>query len=182
MVETSLAIASKRDHRSFDPSPLPPALVTRILDAGRLTGSARNRQPWRFFVATDPEVRARLAAGVYVPALVMSAPLVVAVAVQTEGSAVSGVDAGRAAQNMMLGAWAEGVASCPNGISDPQRVAGELPLAPGEQVVVILAFGKPAHPRHPARRSREAWSQGANRRPLQEVVVNLDPRRPGGVA
>lgn len=174
MVETSLAIASKRDHRDFDPTPLAPALVRRILDAGRLAGSARNRQPWRFFVATDPAARARLAATVYVPALLTGAPLAVAIAVQTEGSGVSGVDAGRAAQNLMLAAWAEGIASCPNGIRDPGLLARELTLRPGEQVALILAFGRPARPRDPARRSREEWSRRANRRALADVVVSLD--------
>jgi nitroreductase len=32
----------------------------------------------------------------------------------------AGLDTGRAAQNMMLVAWNEGIGSCPNGFSDPE--------------------------------------------------------------
>lgn len=174
MLETTLAIASKRDHRSFAPTPLAAELVERILDAGRLAGSARNRQPWRFFVATTPAARARLARAVYVPQLVSSAPLAVAIALETAGSNVSGLDAGRAAQNMMLAAWSEGVASCPNGVARPDDLVRDLALGPTVHVATVIAFGYPLVVRDPTRRSRAGWSRAARRVALDELVVRLD--------
>lgn len=44
-MDTLLAIASKRDTRSYANRPVPEEVERRILDAGRLSGSARNRQP-----------------------------------------------------------------------------------------------------------------------------------------
>lgn len=172
MTDTLLTIASKRDHRDFDPGPLAADVVAQILDAGRLAGSARNLQPWRFVVATERDARSALARAVYVPAIVSAAPLAVVLVVETRFSALALMDAGRAAQNMMLAAWDIGVASCPNGVADPSALDA-LELAPHEMVPTILAFGVPRRPRDPARRSVAQWSASARRRPLDEIVTPL---------
>jgi nitroreductase len=103
---------------------------------------------------------------VYVPGTVLGAKLVVALVVQ--GS--PGFDAGRAAQNMMLAAWNDGVTSCPNGMPDREKTAAVLGLGEDEQVLTVLAFGYSARPRDPERRSAEEWIARANRRPFEEVV------------
>src|SRR5688572_8446554 len=100
-MDAYLAITSKRDWRSYADRTVPGDVVNRILDAGRVTGSARNRQPWQFIVVESPDVRERLAETVYVPEHVRTAGLVVALV----GGA--NFDIGRAAQNMMLAAWNE---------------------------------------------------------------------------
>ena len=51
-MDAYLAIASRRDERRYRPDPLPDDVVERILDAGRLSGSASNRQPWTFVIPT----------------------------------------------------------------------------------------------------------------------------------
>ena len=115
-MDTFLAITSRRDERRYDAEPLPDDVVTRILDAGRLAGSSKNRQPWTFVL---PESRARieaLASAVFEPGNVLGAGLVVAVVVTGKGPV--SFDAGRAAQNMLLAAWNEGVSACPNGFAD----------------------------------------------------------------
>jgi nitroreductase len=164
-LDTLLCIASKRDTRSYSGQPIPGELVQRILDAGRLAGSAQNRQPWRFVVVQDAERRAALAEAVYEPGNVRGAALVVAIA---GGRAF---DIGRCAQNMMLAAWNEGVASCPNGIADAEGAKRALSLE--EPPPIVLTFGYPA--RHPGAESRSAeeWSARANRKQLEELVERL---------
>jgi nitroreductase len=157
-VDTYLAIASKRDVREYAETPIPDDVVHRILDAGRLAGSSRNRQERELVVVSDREA---LAAAVFAPENVRGAALVVAIA----GSA-GGFDMGRAAQNMMLAAWNDGVASCPNGQRDPAAVERLV----GAPVGAILTFGYPAKPRDPESRSAGEWSAGANRKPFEEVV------------
>jgi nitroreductase len=157
-VDTWLAIASRREVRDYAPTSLPDDVVRRILDAGRLTGSSRNSQQWEFVVVSDKEA---LAEAVYMPGNVLGATLVVAIA----GSARP-FDFGRAAQNMMLAAWNDGVGSCPNGVRDAdaaERIAG----AP---VGIVLTFGYPARPRNPEARTPEEWSARAKRKPFDEVV------------
>ena len=158
-MDTWLAIASKRDVREYADTPVPEDVVTRILDAGRLSGSSRNTQQWEFVVVET--ARAELADAVYAPANVLGATLVVAIV-----GAAGGMDVGRCAQNMMLAAGNDGVASCPNGIKDPDAAARVC----GGDVKSILSFGYPAKPRDPQSRSAEEWSAKANRKPLEELV------------
>jgi nitroreductase len=156
-VDVYTAIASKRDERRYAERPIPDEVVTRILDAGRVTGSSRNRQDWEFVVVSDREAFADL---VYAPENVQTAALVVAIVCPRA------FDAGRAAQNMMVAAWGDGVVSCPNGIRDAEtaeRIVGGPP-------VIALSFGYPAKPRDPDSRTAEEWSSRANRKPLDEVA------------
>ncbi len=159
-MDVYLAVASKRDERRYADLEIPAELVERILDAGRLAGSARNRQPWGFVIVSDPS---ELAETVYEPNNLRTATLVVAITGQ------SSLDVGRAAQNMMLTAWDAGVVSCPNGLADPERAE----LVIGEPVAIVLSFGWPAKERDPSRRSADEWSARANRKPLDELIRRL---------
>jgi nitroreductase len=163
-MDTWLAVASRREVRQYADREVPDEVVRTILDAGRLAGSARNLQPWRFLVVESPDVRERLAAAVYEPSNVRGAKLIVAIVGR------SGFDVGRAAQNMLLVAWNEGVGSCPNGISDLDAAREALGLGADDEIAIVLTFGYPAKERDPFRRTPEEWSALANRKPLEELV------------
>ena len=167
-MDTLLAIASRRDERGTLPDPLPADVVLRLLDAGRLSGSSKNGQPWAFVV---PRGRARveaIAAAVRVPENVLGAGLVIAILVRGSGPVL--FDAGRAAQSILLAAWSEGLASCPNGISDGEAARQALDAGDDETPVIVLSLGYPAKRRDPSVRTTEEWSERANRKPLDEVV------------
>lgn len=166
-VDTFQAIASKRDTRRYADEPVPEELLQRIFQAGRVAGSARNRQPWRFLVVESPERAARLAESVYVPDTVRKAKVVVAIV----GS--GGLDAGRCVQNMMLAAWNDGVASCPNGIADAEAARAALDLGGDDQVATVLTFGYPATGHTGEKRSAGEWLERADRKPLDELVTRL---------
>jgi nitroreductase len=166
-----LAIASRREVREYTDRPLPEDEVLRILEAGRISGSSKNRQPWRFLVVEDPQRRDRVAEAVYAPDNVRGAALVIAVAVKGKGP--TSFDAGRAAQNMVLAAWNDRIGACPNGIADAEAMAGALGLAEGESTVTVLTFGYPARPRDPERHTPEEWIARADRKPVDEVVERL---------
>jgi nitroreductase len=163
-MDTWLAVASRREVREYADRELPEEVVGRILDAGRLAGSAQNRQPWRFLIVEDPDVRARLADTVYEPTNVRGAKLVVAILGK------GGIDTGRAMQNMLLVAWNEGVGSSPNGLQDMERAREVLGLGEDDQLAIVLTFGYPARPRDPSSRTPEEWSARANRKSLDELV------------
>jgi nitroreductase len=167
-VDTDLAVASKRDWRSYADRPVPEDVQRGILDAGRLSGSANNRQPWRFVVVEDEQWRQALAPTVYAPRNIETAAF--AVAIVTEGGRRP-FDVGRAAQNMMLAAWNDGVVSCPNGMPDPAATADALGLEGDLSPVIVISFGYPRRDSAAESRSADDWSAEANRLPLDEVVV-----------
>ena len=107
----------------------------------------------------------------YAPPNVRDAALEIALVVSGRGPV--DFDAGRAAQNMMLAAWNDGLASCPNGMPDPASVGELLGLDEGERVVIVLSFGFPHGARDPAARTPEQWAARADRRPLEEVAERL---------
>jgi nitroreductase len=170
-MDTLLAIASRRDQRRYHSEPLSEDVITRILDAGRLAGSASNRQPWTFVLPQTRDRIEALAETVYEPGNVLGAGLVVAIVVTGKGPI--SFDAGRSAQNMLLAAWNEGVASCPNGLADRDAAHRILELGEEESPAIVLTFGLPERPRDPESRTREEWSARANRRPLADVVRRL---------
>ena len=170
-MDAYLAIASRRDEDRYADAPVPDDVVERILDAGRLSGSARNRQPWTFVVVVDRARLERLAEGVYEPDNPRTAAFAVGIVVSGKGP--TSFDAGRAAQSMLIAAWNEGVISTPNGIADEDVVRRELGAGEDERPVIVLTFGLPARPRDPSSRTAAEWSGRANRKPLDEIVRRL---------
>ena len=96
-VRTLLAV------RGYQDKPIPEAVVRRIVEAGRLTGSGMNRQPWHFIVVRERETLRSLGAVASSGSYVAQAPLAIVVATDKTRFAVS--DASRAIQSMLLTAW-----------------------------------------------------------------------------
>ena len=74
---------------------------------------------------------------------------------------------------MLLAAWNEGIASCPNGIADRDAAVAALELGDDETPVIVLTFGPPERVRDPGSDRPDEWSVRANRRPLDDVVRRL---------
>ena len=166
-MDAYLVIASKREVRSYADRPLPDDAVRRLLEAGRVAGSSRNRQARRFVVLRDGALE-RAARAVYMPDNLLGAALAVAIVIRGKGP--TGFDAGRAAQNMMLAAWNDGIGSCPNGVADADALAAVLGHGDDEQVATVIGFGYPARPVDPESRTPEEWIARADRLPFDEVV------------
>jgi nitroreductase len=168
-VEAYLGIVSRREVRDYAAGPLAPEVEHRILDAGRMAGSAKNRQPWTFLVVRDDRAIEAVAEAVYEPGNILGAAFVVAVVM--DGGA--GIDAGRAVQNMLLAAHAQGIGSCPNGIQDAVGLRRALRLPQDAKVAAVLSFGHPARRSDPSRRSADEWIARANRKPYDEIVKEI---------
>ena len=171
-MDAYLAVVSKREVGDYAPRPLESDAERRILEAGRVAGSSKNRQARRFVVVRDGAAREEVAASVYAGDNVRGAALVVAVVVGGKGP--TSFDAGRAAQNMMLAASNDGVGSCPNGIADAERLRAALGHGEDESVATVLTFGYPAKPRRdPESLSASEWIERADRRPWEEIVQEV---------
>ena len=99
------AVGSVMAIRDYQQKPIPAEVVTRIVEAGRLTASASNQQAWHFVVVREPEnlraLGSLVTTGPYI------AKSVLAIVVAYEKNSRTGVsDCSRAIQSMLLTAWA----------------------------------------------------------------------------
>ena len=155
-VSTMLAVRTYRD------SPVPEAVVRRIVEAGRLTASASNLQPWHFIVVQDPDTLRQLGALAPSGPYVAQAPLAIVVAVDKTRFAVS--DASRAIHSMLLTAWADGVGSNWVGFSGTLEGVKSLLNIPAElDVLAILPFGYPAEAAGRGKKKRKSLAEVAHR-------------------
>ena len=145
--------------RRYLDRPVPEPVIRKILEAGRLTGSAMNLQPWHFIVIEDRETLRRLGALAPSGPYLAEAPLAIVVAVEKTGYAVS--DASRAIHSMLLVAWSEGVGSNWVGFGGLEKVNARLGIPAGLDVLAILPFGYPV----------DRIGRGKkNRKPLRDIA------------
>ena len=153
-VRTLLAV------RGYQDKPVPDAVVRRIVEAGRLTGSGMNRQPWHFIVVRDRDTLRRLGALASSGPYVAQAPLAIVVATDKSRFAVS--DASRAIQSMLLTAWADGVGSNWVGFGGLDNVKPLLDVPAHLDVLAILPFGYPTRAIGRGKKQRKALQEVAH--------------------
>ncbi|HEY3248227.1 MAG TPA: nitroreductase family protein [bacterium] len=161
-------IIGKREIRTFADRPVGIDVLGKILDAGRRSGSSRNRQPWHFVVVKERERLVALSrCGRFAQHIAGAAAAVVILT----NEARDAFDAGRCAQNMMLAAWSFGVGSCPATLHRAEQARQILAMPAAVQVAIALSFGYP-HPRGrgPLERTVMRVLTGRGRRPLESIV------------
>ena len=168
-MDTWTAIRTKRMVRRFEERPLSSDDLIRIVDAGRHAGSSKNQQRWDFVVVEDRGMLRRLAAVGPFAGHVGGAAAAIGLVTPDPtkpGASLSLVwDAGLAAQNMMLAAWALGIGSCPATVYE-QQIAREILDYPDDRWCgYLLSFGYPADPEDLTRPPK-----AGGRRPIDEVL------------
>jgi nitroreductase len=159
-------LISLRSVRQFDPArPISDESLQRILQAGRMSGSSKDTQPWWFIVIQDRETLAALSkCGDFAQHLAGAA---LAIAIVFDPQLYRGeFDTGRAAQNMMLAAWAEGIGSCLASMHREADTRAVLGVPDQYRLQHIISFGWPLPVEHslPGVRRR-------SRKPLAEIVM-----------
>jgi nitroreductase len=154
-VRTVLAV------RKYQDKAVPPDLVQRIVEAGRLTGSSMNGQPWHFIVVEDRDTLQQLGALMRYGPYIAQARLAIVVVIEESQYAVS--DASRAIQSMILTAWSEGVGSNWVGFRGMAEVNSLLRIPNDLSVLAILPFGYPAQEVGQGKKQRKPLSQIAHR-------------------
>src|SRR5437660_2527942 len=108
-METFDAIRTVLAVRHFKDTPVPEPIVRQIVEAGRLTASAGNSQPWHFIVVRDKEALRRLGQLARTGPYISQARL--AIVVGMDRSPLADSDGSRAIHDMMLAAWSQCVGS-----------------------------------------------------------------------
>lgn len=152
--------ASVRDYSSTLPNA---EAIARVKEAVRLAPSAVNRQPWRFFYVTNPELLSRLCATYPRPWLETAPALFVAVKnVQdnwvrpSDNHPHGDIDLAIAVEHLCLAAAEEGLGTCWVCNFDVQACADILDLSADWQPVAMIPIGYPGDRHHDAGRKRKA--------------------------
>lgn len=162
MTETYETIVTKRDTRQFDGRPIPDDVLGRLVQAARMAGSAKAAEPVRLILVREQAQKEALAeCGRFTPHIPACAVAAVFVLVPEFGEVGAPFtlfrgpfDAGRAAQNLMLAAWAEGIASCPASLHFEDKAREVLNLPEGHVVANVIALGYPAETADPTTGTR----------------------------
>ena len=142
--------------REFQDKAVPPEV-----EAGRLSGSGMNRQPWHFIVVQNRESLRQLGALAKTGPYIAQAALAVVVAIERTPFSVS--DGSRAIQSMMLTACAEGVGSNWVGFMGMTEVKPVLGIPDELNVLAIIPLGYPVRLIGKGRKNRKALSEVAHR-------------------
>lgn len=158
MADSYRLITGLRSIRDFRSDPLRDDDLAAILEAGRWTGSSKNRQDWVFVVVTGDRLQGLAEHGDFTQPVRDSAAAIVLV--QEPGGNL--FDVGRAAQSMMLAAKAIGVASCPITLHRSDDARRFLAAPEGTVVRYAVALGYPSEGAGPRRMG--------GRKPPEQVV------------
>ena len=148
------AIKVRRSIRRYKKgAEIPEEHLQRILEAARLAPSAANRQPWRFIVVKDPEVKRRLAEACRGQMFIADASVVVVALGDPSVSRWYLQDPMIAVEHMVLEATELGYGTCWIGAFDEEAVKRVLDIPAGLKVVCALPIGVPDE--SPTARSRK---------------------------
>ena len=172
-------INSRTSCRSYDERDVADDLIDKCLNAARFAPSACNKQPWRFVVVKDPELRQAICERGLLPGLPMpwtkQAPVIIALCtvksmvVHTFAPLLSGVnyplvDAGIAGEHLVLAAESLGLGSCWIGWFREKQIKKILNIPRSTKIVSLFTLGYPAERTEPSKRFsladityRERW-------------------------
>ena len=142
-------VRARRSVRKYKPDPVDRAVIDRILDAGRLAPSWKNRQCWHYILVTDPDLKRTLGTLVDNPSedCYTAAPYVLVLcADSTDSGTMFGkeyylVDCGISMEHVVLAAQAEGLATCWVGYFAENPVKSLLNVPRDMHVVAITPIG-----------------------------------------
>lgn len=147
------ALMTRRSVRNFVYKPVTKETIETILKAGMHAPSARNRQPWHFYVITDREVLRMIPHVHPFAAMAPEASLAIVVCADEEILPVAerwGIDCAAATQNIMLAAHGLGLGSVWCGVYpdvDRQRELKNLLKLPDTiHPFSLVPIGYPAEP------------------------------------
>ena len=154
-------IATTRAIRRYTDDPVPDDDLAAILwHAGRAP-SGSNRQPWKFVVVRDADLRAKLVEACNGQAFVGTAPVVIAACGTLPDRMMScdvpgdPVDVAIAIDHMTLRAAELGLGTCWIGAFNQTAVRDVLSIPADAKVIEVLVLGHPADAPPPAKKRKD---------------------------
>ena len=157
-------VKKRRSCRDYSDASVSDELIATCLEAARLAPSACNKQPWRFMIVKDCELRRRLCSEGLLPGLPMpwvkTAPVIIVLCAETSvfthviAPLISKVqyhliDIGIAGEHFVLAAEAQGLGTCWIGWLNEKKIRKILNLHRSIKVLSLISLGYPANPQEP---------------------------------
>jgi len=161
-------LRGQRQTRMYVPTPVAPEAIDALIEVARWTGSATNRQPWKFIVVDDRDVLDALAHAKSGSEWIANAGAAFVILTEGETAEASRFDAGRVAERLLLGSTAVGLAgaivSWAPGFGE-EAVRELLNVPAGLWIYAAVIVGEPD------RSQPQAAPKPNPRKPVEEIVV-----------
>lgn len=159
------AIRNRRSIRDFTGDPVSLENLHAIVDAGVWAPSGLNNQPWRFILVRDPGVRKELSQYTSYSHIILGAPALIVVFLDTDAMYNEVKDhqaAGACIQNMLLATEELGLGAVWLGqiLQNKDKVNALFSLDDRYDLMAVLAIGHPQH-----------RNQKSQRKPIAEFIL-----------
>jgi nitroreductase len=160
------AIRLRRSIRAFRDEPIEEEKLLRVLQAGRLAPSAKNRQEWRYVVVRDRELRRRVAVASNNQYFIAEAPVVIVGCATMVDYVLSGgqpaytIDVSISMDHMTLQAVEEGLGTCWIGSFKEDEIKQILNIPAEMRIVEVMPLGYP-----------KSLPDPKPRKELEEIIV-----------
>jgi len=190
-----LVIKTRSCRRFFENRAISLETLRELVDLGRLSASAANRQPLKYILSADPATNEKifpcLAWAAYLkdwagPAIGERPAGYIIILVDTRISNDYWCDHGIAGQSIMLGATEKGLAGCFIGAINRDKLREALSIDPHSKIELVIALGEPAETivlestadcDGNIRYWRDEYGvHHVPKRPLDEIIVDAYPR------
>lgn len=158
------AIKKRYSCRSYKKVEIEQNKLDEILEAARLAPSAKNLQDWRFVLATNEDVKKKLAHAANGQVFLADASVIIVACsgndyVMRSGQHIAPIDVSIALGHIALQAADLGLATCWIGSFFPEKVRNILSIPEDVEVITIMALGYP----------NDAYKQN-ERLPMESIV------------
>lgn len=161
-------IRTRRSIRSYADRDIPDEVLNRILESARIAPSGNNRQPWKFIVVKEKELKRKIAEHSYDQSFIAGAPVVIVCCgkkfsnrYEPFGDNAYLVDVIIAIDHLILSARNEGVGSCWVGAFSREPIQKLLKLPKELEVLMVIPLGYPV--------SESAFGEPRGRKSLEEI-------------
>ncbi len=135
-------LKDRRSIRSFQDKAISEKEIEMILEAGRWTPSASNRQPWEFIVIQNKEILEKIAKTAFYGNFMKGIPVAIAIVAKIKTSPKWYlIDTSLVSMNMMLMAWSLGIGTCWIGAMNREKAKEIIGLGDKDHLLTVLPFG-----------------------------------------
>ena len=162
-------IKTRRSIRQYKSTEIPEDVLNRVLEAARIAPSGSNRQPWKYILIKNPELRKKIATLSGGQPWIAEAPIVVVACgsdIKYDRGGYMGemsflIDSAIGLTHLILAAREEGLGTCWIGLFDNDSIKELLEIPPGWNVVGVTPLGYPKD---------STWTFPGKRKEIKEIV------------